>query len=87
MTVSFAQPSNKIYASLGLIRYELYSLLSTSHLMGYISVHTRFDLERFVNYPSSYHLVDFRVERKHKKRAVTRVPLQLSDGLQLGVSV
>ena len=33
--------------SLGLIEYELNSLLGASHIVDYISVHTRFDLERY----------------------------------------
>ena len=33
---------------LGLIEYELNSLLGASHLVDYISVHIRFDLERYL---------------------------------------
>ena len=32
----------------GLIDYELNSLLNTLHLIDYISVHIRFDLERYL---------------------------------------
>ena len=37
---------NKANIFLGLIEYELNNLLGVSHLVGYISVHIRFDLER-----------------------------------------
>ena len=39
---------NKANIFLGLIEYELNSLLSASHLVDYISVHIRFDLERYL---------------------------------------
>ena len=41
-------PSNKANIFLGLIEYELNSLLGASHLVDYISVHIRFDLERYL---------------------------------------
>ena len=37
-------PLNKANIFLGLIEYELNSLLGASHLVDYISVHIRFDL-------------------------------------------
>ena len=39
---------NKANIFLGLIEYELNSLLSASYLVDYISVHNRFDLERYL---------------------------------------
>ena len=39
---------NKANIFLGLIKYELISLLGASHLVDYISVHIRFDLERYL---------------------------------------
>ena len=41
-------PCNKANIFLRLIEYELNSLLSASHLVDYISVHIRFDLERYL---------------------------------------
>ena len=41
-------PSNKANIFLGLIECELNSLLGASHLVDYISVHIRFDLERYL---------------------------------------
>ena len=41
-------PSNKANIFHGLIEYELNSLLCASHLADYISVHIRFDLERYL---------------------------------------
>ena len=48
MDVSSSRPSNKANIFLGLIEYELNSLLGASHLVDYISVHIRFDLERYL---------------------------------------
>ena len=39
---------NEANIFLGLIEYELNSLLGASHLLDYISVHIRFDLERYL---------------------------------------
>ena len=39
---------NKANVFLGLIEYELNSLLGASHLVDFISVHIRFDLERYL---------------------------------------
>ena len=39
---------NKANIFLSLIEYELNSLLGASHLVDYISVHIRFDLERYL---------------------------------------
>ena len=39
---------NKANIFLGLIEYELNSLLGASHLVDYISVHIRFDLETYL---------------------------------------
>ena len=41
-------PFNKANIFLGLIEYELNSLLGASHLVDYISVHIRFALERYL---------------------------------------
>ena len=41
-------PLNKANIFLGLIENELNSLLGSSHLVDYISVHIRFDLERYL---------------------------------------
>ena len=46
MNVSSSGPYNK--ANVFLIEYELNSLLGASHLVGYISVRIRFDLERYL---------------------------------------
>ena len=48
MNVSSSGASNNANVFLGLIEYELNSLLSASHLADYISVHIRFDLERYL---------------------------------------
>ena len=48
MNVSFSGACNKANIFLGLIEYELNSLLGVSHLVDYISVHIRFDLERYL---------------------------------------
>ena len=48
MDVSSSRPSNKANIFLGLIEYELNSLLGASHLVDYISVHIHFDLERYL---------------------------------------
>ena len=39
---------NEAIIFLGLIEYELNSLLGASHLVDYFSVHIRFDLERYL---------------------------------------
>ena len=43
-----AELYNKANVFLGLIEYELNSLLGASHLVDYMSVHIRFDLERYL---------------------------------------
>ena len=48
MNVSSPGLYNKASIFLGLIEYELNSLLGASHLVDYISVHVRFDLERYL---------------------------------------
>ena len=48
MNVSFSWQYNKANIFLGLIEYELNSLLGALHLVDYISVHIRFDLERYL---------------------------------------
>ena len=46
--LSLAESYNIANIFLGLKEYELNSLLSASHLVDYISVHIRFDLERYL---------------------------------------
>ena len=46
--LSLAESYNEANIFLGLIEYELNSLLGSSHLRDYISVHIRFDLERYL---------------------------------------
>ena len=46
--LSWAESYDKANIFLGLIEYELNSLLGASHLVDYISVHIRFDLERYL---------------------------------------
>ena len=47
MNVSSSGPFNKANTFLGLIEHELNNLLGVSHLIYCISVHIRFDLERY----------------------------------------
>ena len=46
--LSLVESSNKANIFLGLIEYELNSLLGASHLVDYISAHIRFDLENYL---------------------------------------
>ena len=46
--LSLVESYNKANIFLGLIEYELNSLLGASHLVNYISVHIRFDLKRYL---------------------------------------
>ena len=46
--LSLVESYSKANIFLGLIEYELNSLLGASHLVDYISVHIRFDLERYL---------------------------------------
>ena len=48
LKLSLVESFNKANIFLGLIEYELNSLLDASHLVDYISVHIRFDLERYL---------------------------------------
>ena len=48
MNVSSSGPSNEAKIFLGLIEYQLNSVLGVSHLVDCISVHIRFDLERYL---------------------------------------
>ena len=52
-------PCNKANIFLGLIEYELNSLLGASHLVDYILVHIQFDLERYLLIMSIYIGNDF----------------------------
>ena len=44
----FSEPYVKANVFLGLIYYELNSLLVASHILDYIAVHVRFGLERYL---------------------------------------
>ena len=46
--LSLVESFNKASIFIGLIEYELNSLLGASHLVDYISAHVRFDLERYL---------------------------------------
>ena len=46
--LSLAESFNKANIFLGLIEYALNSPRGASHLVDYISVHLRFDLERYL---------------------------------------
>ena len=48
LKLSLVESSNKANIFLVLIEYELNSLLGASHLVDCISVHIRFDLERYL---------------------------------------
>ena len=48
MDLSSSGPCDKANIFLGLIEYELSGLLGASHLIDYISVHVRFDLEKYL---------------------------------------
>ena len=48
LKLSLVESYNKANIFLGLIEYELNSLLGASHLVDYVSVHIRFDLERYL---------------------------------------
>ena len=48
LKLSLVESYNKANIFLCLIEYELNSLLGASHLVDYISVHIRFDLERYL---------------------------------------
>ena len=48
MNVSSSEAYNEANIFLRLIEYELNSLLGASHLVDYIPVHIRFDLERYL---------------------------------------
>ena len=46
--LSLVESYNKANIFLGLVEYELNGLLGASHLVDYISVHIRFDLEKYL---------------------------------------
>ena len=46
--LSLVESYNKANIFLGLIKYELNSLLGASHLVDYISAHIQFDFERYL---------------------------------------
>ena len=48
MNVSSPGPYNTASIFLGLVEYELNSVLGSSNLVDYISVHFRFELERYL---------------------------------------
>ena len=53
MNVSPPRLYNNANIFLDLVEYELNSLLGASHLVDYLSVHIRFDLERYLLFISS----------------------------------
>ena len=60
--LSLVQSSNKANIFLGLIEYELNSLLGASHLVDYVSVHVRFDLERYLlNMHDALLILEFKI--------------------------
>ena len=58
--MSLVESYNEANIFLGLIEYELNSLLGASHLVDYISVHIRFDLERYL-----LNIIDLRQGENH----------------------
>ena len=58
-------PYNKANIFLGLIEYELNNLRGAKHVVGYISVHIRFNLERYL--PNIGQLRDNMVYRGFKQ--------------------
>ena len=50
--LSLVESYNKANIFLGLTEYELNNPLGALHLIDYISVHIRFDLERYLLIPS-----------------------------------
>ena len=67
--VSSSGPSDKSNIFLGLIEYELYSLLDASHLVSYISVHILFDLERY--------LLNISTKKKSSQMIICRIKTKL----------
>ena len=65
---------NKANIFLGLIKYELNSLLGASHLVDYISVHIRFDLERYLLIINSPHNFSMQNSPQNSDRASVPVP-------------
>ena len=61
LKLSLVESYNKANIFLGLIEYELNSLLGASHLVDYISVHIRFDLERYLLSSSILHNHTYRI--------------------------
>ena len=73
--LSLVESHNKANIFLGLIEYELNSLLGVSHLVNYILVHIRFDLERYLlNTESPFSYSDVRADTKHDSRIILVTP-------------
>ena len=67
MNVSSSGPCNRANIFLGLIEYERNSLPGASHLVDYVSVHIRFDLEIYLLNSMEYKNEDDYLERLSKK--------------------
>ena len=74
MNASSSGPSNKANIFLGLIDYELNSLLGASHLIDCISVHIQFHLDRyFLKFEG---MIDIKQAGKYHLRTKTKVVLK-----------
>ena len=80
MDVSSSRPSNKAIIFLGLIEYELNSLLGAPHLVDYISVHIRFDLERYLLNIYSYIYITSRIKVTSGKNLIPSRSLPVYSG-------
>ena len=67
INVSSSGPSNKANIFLGLMEYERNSLPGASHLVDYVSVQIRFNLERYLLNSVEYKNGDDCLERLSKK--------------------
>ena len=70
MNVSPSGQCNKTNIFFGLIEYELNSLLGASHLVDYISVHIRFDLERYLLIINIIEIVSSKNVKVNQKRCL-----------------
>ena len=75
MNVSSSGPYNKANIFLGSIEYEMNSLLGASHLVDYISVHIRFDLERYLPNIKKKFMLPLTIELSdHKEKVFHNAP-------------
>ena len=71
MNVSSSGRYNTANIFLGLLEYELNSLLGASRFVDYISVHIRFDLERYLlNNSDNEEKCSFTIVRPYRRREV-----------------